>query len=211
MYKRAAAACFILAGLASAGQATEISAIFTGITTEVWGDGEPGIFNLPKSGSPIGGSLTFDPGEFTPTPESPSGSTYLAAYTGGPQSVQMTITDSGGGATLDAVSALLLLCSDCSDSWSLLLSFDHLSFSLQLHSETPVVYPPGVSVFDLGYALNSGSTLTGLVSDSSRSLDFAVTEVSMTPEPSTFGFLLIAAGTGWPLWRWRHRALSARA
>jgi hypothetical protein len=211
MHKRAAAACLILAGFAISCQATEISETFTGITTEVWGDGEPGIFNLPKSDSPIGGSLTFDPGNFTPTPDSPSGSSYLAAYTGGPQSVQMTVTDSGGSATLDAGSALLLLCSDCSDSWSLLLGFDHLSFSLQLHSAAPIVYPPGVSVFDLGYPLNSGSTLTGLVSDSSRSLGFTVTEVSMTPEPSTLGFLLTAAGTGWPLWKWRHRAVSAGA
>ncbi|MCU1294732.1 MAG: hypothetical protein JWP08_3582 [Bryobacterales bacterium] len=211
MYKRAGAACFILAGLASASQAAAILETFTGVATEVWSDGSCGIFDVAGNNPKIGGNLTFNPDDFTPIPTAPWGSAYLTAYTGGPDSVQMKLSDSGGSATVDATSALLLLCSECRDSWSLLLSFDHLSFSLHLNSPTPIVFAPGASVFDLGYPLDSGSTLSGLLSDTSQSLSFTVTQASISPEPSTFGSLLVASGIGWLCWRLRNPAAGAGA
>jgi hypothetical protein len=208
MYKRAAAACFSLAGLATAGQGAGILN-FAGATTEVWSDGGPGIFNVASSNSPIRGNINFDPTAFTPTLTVPSGSPSLNAYTGGAGSVHLTVSDSGGSSAMDVTSALLLLCLDCQDSWSLLLSSDHLALSLQLRSEAPMLFWPGASVLDLGYPLDSGTTFSGLLSDSSQSLSFAITEVSNSPEPATFGSLLAASGFGWLFLRLRNPAPSA--
>lgn len=192
MFKKLAVVLLFTGATASIGFASQISENFAGLTSQVQNDG-PGIFDVPTSGAPVLGSLTFNSSDFTPDPVAPSGSTYLAAYAGGPGAVSLTLSDSGGSVTMTSLSAFLELSSASNSPWALLVSSAQLAFSLQLDTTDPVTFAPGASVFNLA-ALYPTSSLSGLVSDGSSSLGFDVTGVSLTPEPGTFGMLLLTSG-----------------
>lgn len=191
-----AAVLFLTGTAAHSCFATEISETFVGITTQVAGNGS-GIFNVSGS-SPVYGTLTFNPADFTPDPVAPSASTYLNVFTGAAGSVKMALSDAGGTGTVDAQSSFLEVSSSSNAPWALVASSDQLSFSLTLQSA--VTFPAGSSLFDLSDLNAAGISV--LVSDSSDSLGFDISAASVAPEPS--GELLLAAGLCGLLFYWKY-------
>jgi hypothetical protein len=183
-----AAAVFLLGTVAYSSFATEIPENFSGITNQVAGDAS-GIFDVPKN-SAVHGTLIFDPSDFSPNPVVPSGSSYLAVFLSGANSVKLDLWDAGGSAEINAQSAFLEVSSSSNSPWSLLVTGQNLSFSMILQMPDWVHVAPGTSLFD--FSAFEPSVTSILISSPQASLGFAADPAAVAPEPA--GGMLFAAG-----------------
>lgn len=160
--------------LSSVGESAQITENFTAIA---------------NGGTPLSGTLAFDPDSFTPPPFTPSGSVYLDTFTGGAGSVLLQLNEGPIGVDLSADNSQVLICSGCNLAWDLTATFGQSSLSIALNSLFPITYAPGTSIFYPGDFLNGASTLDAMLTDPDTTLNFSIETISAdpsAPEPASF-------------------------